>query len=213
MDEAVRDQVVEKCPSSKLRRRLLREAHLTLTNCLQIAKQFQASEGHATQMEMRASSSTSESQETASAVDAYRLQSTHPGRNHQQIPSGPVLSKCFCCGLLGNKVKDSSCPTKGKAWGKCGKSGHFGRVCKSPPNLNAKKSHSSVHFMTPEYSNELSDDEYLFTFGNLGRKVSVIINGQEAPMIIDSGATVNILDSSYVICILVHMLYCPKDLQ
>ena len=127
--------------------------------------------------------------------------------------SGPVLSKCFCCGLLGHKVKDSSCPTKGKAWSKCGKSGHFGRVCKSSPNLNTKKSHSSVYFMTPEYSNELSDDEYLFTFGKLGRKVSVIINDQEAPMIIDSGATVNILDSSYVICILVHMLYCPKDLQ
>ena len=47
--EAVRDQIVEKCCSSKLRRRLLREAELTLTSCLQIAKQFQASERHATQ--------------------------------------------------------------------------------------------------------------------------------------------------------------------
>ena len=68
MDEAVRDRVVEKCPSSKLRRRLLREAHLTLTNCLQIAKQFQASERDATQMEMHARSSTSQSQETASTL-------------------------------------------------------------------------------------------------------------------------------------------------
>ena len=55
-------------------------------------------------------------------------------------------------------------------------------------NLNTQKSHSSVYFMTPEHSNELSDDEYLFTFGNSSRKVPVIINGQEVPMIIDSEA-------------------------
>ena len=46
--------------------------------------------------------------------------------------------------------------------------------------------------MTPEYSNELSDDEYLFTLGNSSRKVPVIINGPEVPIIIDSGATVNV---------------------
>ena len=50
--------------------------------------------------------------------------------------------------------------------------------------------------MTPEYSNELSDDEYLFTLDNSRRKVTVIINGQEVPIIIDSGATMSVLDSS-----------------
>ena len=50
--------------------------------------------------------------------------------------------------------------------------------------------------MTPEYSNELSDDEYLFTLANSSRKVLVIINGPEVPIIIDSGATVNVVDSS-----------------
>ena len=114
VDEAVRNQIVEKCSSSKLRRRLLREAKLTLTNCLQIAKEFQASERHATQMEMHAHSSTSQGQEAVSTVDAYSLQNTRPGRNHQQPSSGPVLSKCFCCGLLGHKAKDPSCPAKDK---------------------------------------------------------------------------------------------------
>ena len=51
--------------------------------------------------------------------------------------------------------------------------------------------------MTPDYSNELSDKEYLFTLGNSSRKVPVIINGQEVvPMIIDAGATVNVHDYS-----------------
>ena len=42
VDEAVRDKIVENCSSSKLRRRLVREADHTLTNCLQIAKLLQA---------------------------------------------------------------------------------------------------------------------------------------------------------------------------
>ena len=71
VDEAVRDQTVEKYSLSKLRSRRFREADLKLTNCLQIAKQFQASERHATQIEMHAHSSTSQGQEAASTVDAY----------------------------------------------------------------------------------------------------------------------------------------------
>ena len=113
MDEVVCDPIVEKCSSSKLCRRLLREAELT--NCLQIAKQFQASERHATQMEMHAHSSTSQGQEAGNTVDAYSLQNTRPGCNLQQPSSGPVLAKCFCCGLLSHKAKDPSCPAKGKA--------------------------------------------------------------------------------------------------
>ena len=152
VDKAVRDQIVEKCSSSKLRRRLLKEAELTLTNCLQIAKQFQASERHASQMEMHAHSSTSQGQEAASTVDAYSLQNTRPGRNLQQPSSGQVPAKCFCCGLLGYKAKDPSGPAKRKACNKCGKSGHFGRVCKSSLNLNTKKSHTC--FIVKKISNK-----------------------------------------------------------
>ena len=52
----------------------------------------------------------------------------------------------------------------------------------------------------------MSDDECLFTFGNSSRKVPVIINGQEVPMIIDSEAL-------WMSLIIVHLLYCQKDLQ
>ena len=145
----------------------MREAELTLTNCvsLQIVKQFQTSERHATQMEMHAHSSTSQGQEAASIVDAYSLQNTRPGRIFNSLLVA-LFQKSVCCGLLSPKAKDPSCPARGKACNKCGKSGHFGRVGKSSLNLNTQKSHSSVYFMTTEYSNELSDDEYLFTLGN-----------------------------------------------
>ncbi len=126
MDEAIRDQVVEKCSSGKLRRRLLREADLTLTNCIEIAKQFQVSERHATQMEMSTHSSTP--QDTASAVNAYSLQATRSRHNSGQPQSSLVALTCFCSRLSGHKGKDLSCPAKGKNCNKCGKSDHFGSV-------------------------------------------------------------------------------------
>ena len=83
----------------------------------------------------------------------------------------------------------------------------LGKCVQSSLHLNTQKSHSLVYFMTPEYSNELSDDEYLFTLGNSSRKVPVIINGQEVPMNIDSGATVNVQQKEYP-C---RICGCPKS--
>ena len=190
MDEAIRDQVVEKCSSGKLCCRLLRETDQMLTNCIEIAKQFQASERYATQMEMPTHSSTP--QDTAIAVSAYSSQATRSRHNPGQPQSSLVALTCFCCGLSGHKAKDSSCPAKGKNCNKCGKSGHFGRVCKSSPKPSNPQSRSSVNLITPRFDNDSSDDEYLFILGNSSKRVPVIINDQEIPMVVDSGATVNV---------------------
>lgn len=49
--------------------------------------------------------------------------------------------------------------------------------------------------MSPKVDSESSDDEYLFILGNSSRKVPVMINGKKIQTIVDSGATVNVLDS------------------
>ena len=90
------------------------------------------------------------------------LQSTRLGRNLGQSRGNTVGLTCFCCGLLGHKAKDPSCPANGKSCNKCGKPGHFGRVSKSSTKANAPQSRSSdVHFVSPKVDSESSDDEYL----------------------------------------------------
>jgi hypothetical protein len=171
LEEAIRDEVVEKCSSGKLRRRLLREPELTLANCIQISKHFQVSERQASQMEMLMLSSASHSEDAASTVDAYSLQSTCSSCDLGQPRGNAVGLTCFCCGLLGHKAKDPSCPANGKSCNKCGKPGHFGRVCKSSTKANGPQSRSlNVHFMAPRVDNE-SSDEYLSTLGNSSRKL------------------------------------------
>ena len=56
----IRDQVVDKCASNSIRRRLLRETDLTLDGILRIARSIEASDLHATTME--AASGPSEQQ-------------------------------------------------------------------------------------------------------------------------------------------------------
>ena len=60
---------------------------------------------------MHAHSSTSQSQEAASTVDAYSLQSTRPGRNHQQTTSGPaLLHQRATVWVVGTKVPQLEVP-------------------------------------------------------------------------------------------------------
>ncbi|XP_074635924.1 uncharacterized protein LOC141894247 [Acropora palmata] len=51
VNDMIRDQVIDKCASNSLRRRLLRETDLTLDGLLQIARSIEASDLHATKME------------------------------------------------------------------------------------------------------------------------------------------------------------------
>ena len=80
-DEMIRDQVLEKCYSIRLRRRLLREQTLTLDAILRIARDVEASDHQAQQIE------DAKNSESHSAVDsAYAL---HTGSEaSRQRPGG-----------------------------------------------------------------------------------------------------------------------------
>ena len=131
----IRDQVIDKCASNNLRRRLLRETDLKLD---------------------------------------------------------------------GHSAKDPSCPAVGKQCGNCGKQGHFAAVCKSAPKRpdkrtglrNVPEHRNGLRYVTTEY--ELSDDEYLFSIGytKQATTVPVTVGNTVIPVIIDSGASANVLDSA-----------------
>ena len=170
VDEMIRDQVVDKCASNSLRRRLLRETDLTLDGLLQIARSVEASDLHAAKMEEASDTSRQVNKICSGSQrsnDKMRESSRSRAPNHDKKP---VV--CFCCGCLGHRAKDSSCPAVGKTCSNCGKKGHFEGVCKSAPkrvtdspNIAYQRNANGLRYVTVE-DNTDSDDEYLFAIGS-----------------------------------------------
>ena len=120
-------------------------------------------------------------------------------KSGQYVKSGTSKIKCYRCGLEGHKSMDKSC----KAWGQpCrrrkGKD-HFERVCKSKQNkedyIKGCKEKSKRVRQVEE------GDRYAFTVRNVSdasgdAKIEVNVGGIPVNMIIDSGATCNIIDQN-----------------
>ena len=108
---------------------------------------------------------------------------------------------CFCCSRPGHKATDPSCPAIEKTCSHCGKQGHFAGVCngamkQAKHTRNDAQQRNGLRYVTAEH--ETSNDEYLFAIGsNMEDKtVAITVTGTLIPVIIESGASVNVLDSA-----------------
>ena len=116
-------------------------------------------------------------------------------------PQSTRSSTCRQCGLIWPH-KMSPCPAKGRTCRKCEKSNHFAKMCLSKPKAiqQTQCSHkSNVNYVTQIESASSSDDEYLYTMRQDENtlsipKISIEINEVTVDMIVDTGASTDILD-------------------
>ena len=136
-----------------------------------------------------------ELQDTARTFEAVRRQSRYmaiPEASVNHISTKPSQKKdkgkaahkmanatCYRCGKQGHFARNPSCPARNKTCNKCRKTGHFAVVCK-----------------TKKVSLVEDYDEYAFSVNGKDQfeKIQVSIGGQNVQMIVDSGASVNIID-------------------
>ena len=170
-DELVRDRVVERTSSSRLRQRLLMEPDLSLTKCLTIAESVESAEMEAQAMEASAYSSPRGA--PGSSVQAVQHRSraappsrrpTVPGRHArgavqprrvQQSTAPPAgaparaedgVVTCFSCGG-GHKESFPRCPARGVRCHSCGKAGHFAKMCNDQSSAAGARVVSSVQVL------------------------------------------------------------------
>ncbi|CAB4007708.1 Retrovirus-related Pol poly from transposon opus, partial [Paramuricea clavata] len=122
-NDMIRDQIIEHCSSSRLRRRLLCEPELTLEKTVEIGRSFEASERQASQIEADSLKTTD------LGVNAIRSKAAS-SRYPTSIQTGRSNIVCYCCGNAGHRAKDPRCPAEGMSCNKCHKLGHFARVCR-----------------------------------------------------------------------------------
>lgn len=217
-DNFIRDQVVDKCLSNSLRKKLLSVKDLTLTGLLEIAQSKESSEFQASQI----------AEDSASAFMTRNVQistSCTKQCSHKQRRQGSstTTSKpqsynttgtehkmtvtCSRCGLKGHKGHECRC-TKGKTCFKCNKVGHFASVCRSQKNFSTHCIHETDQQHTESNAHATSDNtlitdchcpDCIFVVGTDRHSLtSFSISGIPISMMIDSGASCNVLNGNDV---------------
>ncbi len=105
--------------------------------------------------------------------------------------------------------RDPTCPARGKTCSNCGGVNHFAAVCKSKSSVNNRV--RLVHQM----SSDESDDEPAYAFHlpdsrNRGSTIKANIGGVDMQILVDSGATKNIVDETTWEWLKQHRIICAS---
>ncbi|XP_046746415.1 uncharacterized protein LOC124411366 [Diprion similis] len=195
-EEEIRDQIIEKCYSSEVRKRILEKDTVTLADVLKIAQAFETMTVQVKQMEGESVAKISSSSYTT--------------KSHSKNTD----AKCSRCGYTGHSPTDERCPARGKLCNRCNKTGRFASVCRSnrrsseegnannpPQHQNRNRQNNVRGIDDTETGGEDIDAHYAFsltareTVNAIKEKgVTAEVGGVEVEFIIDSGSTCNIID-------------------
>jgi transposase InsO family protein len=199
-DNHIRDALLWKCKSPYIKRRLLEEGdELTLARTLTLAAQCEKIES-----QMGHTHSGADGRESVNKVGTGTAgdKSRHKYKQHSSksssasgdssykgAPRKQMKGNCYRCGTEGHYGSDPKCPAKGKKCSKCQGMNHFAKVCKSK-HVNA------VHTGEQgEFDGDQTGSKYAFTIGDVDTgRVKVHVGGVPLHMLVDSGASVNVID-------------------
>ena len=213
VDGEMLSQIIQHCHSNRLRRRALRENDKSLADILTLGRSLELSDRQAHKIESEQSHDVHRvfekrgnktqlteqnwqrhSQKPTNAKT--REKSQHKSQHLHKKPNARN-DKCGYCG--GHYPHADTCPAKGKLCNFCHKRNHFATVCrqrKSTPINEVKTSASrSMH----DNSSESSNDEYCYGIDGKKTKTPFTVaklDDVECRLMIDTGASVNILDEN-----------------
>lgn len=187
IDKEIKSQIIQHTSSSRLRRRAIRES-LDLPSIMKAGRAYEASE------------------RAAKLIEGEKMEEVHKV-THKKKHKKPFTQKkekyCYKCGE--SWPHKDNCKAASHSCKKCGKEGHFEKCCLKgkplPWKLNLKRKDKKVHQVNEEHGDceSSSDDDYAYCISTLSDKlpqVSVSIDDTRVQMIVDTGASCNVLAES-----------------
>ncbi|XP_069129130.1 uncharacterized protein [Argopecten irradians] len=198
LEEEIKSQIIQSCSSTRLRRRVLRDDDMTLGDILKLARSLELSDEQTKEIEnkpeqintIRRNQGRTRDTKRGNKEKGFTKQNQRHGNGYQKTKD--KSAECYRCG--GSYPHQGQCPAKGKKCNNCQKLNHFSKMCRSKKKELVHKVEKGANH---QYDSSGSDDEYVFHVNtrNAGQpKAAVIIHGMPMDIIVDTGATVNILD-------------------
>ena len=192
-EDMIRDQVVDGCKSTELRRKLLAVENLTLDKVRKIARTYELSVTHASKMDKGEDSTKDTKEEEVNKVQKKKRTQFKPRGAPRTFNRPPPTNftrrtaQCYRCGRSGHYGKECQI-TRDAICRKCGKSGQFAKVCKTKQFTTGKVNSLNQYF------EEESDQEIFTLSGKDDAIISIEIEGQSINFLIDSGSSINAID-------------------
>ena len=194
----IRDEILCKCTSTCIKRKLLEERQgLTLSRALEIAENCEKVDAQLATMTIE------EKRENSASVNRIKGTKRDHGKRSQSRGTKTGLEKtCHRCGRTGHFGRDSNCPARCQFCHRCGLEGHFQEQCRTKQKDEEKQKQTKGHRnpkggaanMVGSHDKE-EEPVYAFTVGGTNEeKIEVTVGGCKLNMIIDSGASTNIID-------------------
>ena len=143
VDEALRDQLIERCRDPRLRRKFLEKTNATLKDLQDLA-----SVQEAVNMQVKAMDQSSGQVNAVSGKPPSKGKGkgTAQGRNKGNKPGKPSggsqekkVRGCFPCNYTDHMARDPNCPARSKKCNACGEIGHFAECCKTKERKPLRK--------------------------------------------------------------------------
>ena len=206
LDREIKTQIIQSCSSTRLRRRALRENEISLDELIKYGRALEASEQQAKAIEVGTSGNKFEEKRVNSLQsqrNKKRAKTNQPGKSRDRVARSSEKQICRNCGGIWPHREDKPCIAKGKTCFGCGKQNHLQKMCRSKQNkpksanINATEIEGrSDSGPGPSKFDSSSSDEYTYSVSvnrNNTPEVELIVNGVPITVLLDSGASVNIL--------------------